>query len=186
MVQKHKNAGPLELDSPLEFILVSNVGRHRRVVVKSRGAGLDLIAHAQKAEVSKNVYRSIFPSFFPFLVPTDLEPIVIDSSPIDPIYAKDKEDKRPSSLTFVWRGTPNRRFDDTIEAEFERRVSDLASALADDASWQVEWILADLIDQCHRSTRAARRRSFLYVYSFWFVLISYVLAAIAIFFIDFR
>ena len=109
---------------------------------------------------------------------------MIDSSPIEPIYENDEEDERPSSITFVWRGTRNLRFDDTIEVEFERRVSDLASALADDASWRVEWIMAELIDQCHRSSKAARRRSLQRVYFFWFVLVSYILAASAIFLTD--
>ena len=186
MVSEAKQTGPIELDSPLEFILVSNLGRLRRVVVKSKGAGLDLIAHAQKAEVLNEKHRSLFPSFFPFLVPTDLEPIVIDSSPVGPISVDNGEDERPSSLTFVWRGSRNQRFDTRISDEFERRVPDLANAIADGVSWQVEWILCELIDQCHRSMKATRRRLLLYVYTFWFILVSYGLAAIYIFLTDLR
>lgn len=186
MVSEAKQAGPIEIDSPLEFILVSSAGRRRRVVVKSKGAGLDLIAHAKRAGVPNKKYRSLFPSFFPFLAPTDLEPIVIDSTPVDPISTGNSEDDRPSSFTFVWRGSRNQRFDTRIVDEFERRVPDLVEALAEDAPWQVEWILSELIDGCHRSIKATTRRLRLYVYTFWFTLVAYGLAAIYIFLVDLR
>jgi len=36
---------PFEFDSPVEFVLITTVGKTRAVVAKSKGAQLDLVAH---------------------------------------------------------------------------------------------------------------------------------------------
>ena len=151
---------PVELESPIEFVLVGPFGTERGVLVQSTGATVDLVAHAQKELASTSGW-----SAFSWLS-RRLEPIVVVCSGGRPHLVSREADPRASELTLVWRGESGAaRLDDEFRSRVQECVAhhsaDLIEAIYEGSTSRVTWALAEVIDLCREhETLKHRRRLF--------------------------
>ena len=167
------NPPVLEVDSPLEFILVGTTQGQRNVIVKSKGAGIDLISYAQEGNFLG--MERLRPSgwFFPFTGSGQLEPVAIHSHPIGGLTENEVTDNRDSTLTLVWRGVWSGTHRKGAEIEFNLRIPDIVSAFEEGSSARMEWALAGVIDYCLQGASKVRRRRLWMTYAFWFTILLY-------------
>ena len=167
---------PFEFDSPVEFVLIGTVGKRRAVVAKSKGAQLDLVAHAQRHPIDEDddttASRLKFP--FPFPTPLQLQPLSVDSFPTEFPNNRDFDD-RASECTLVWRGAGYFRHMQKIKKEFHLRIKDIVDAVVQQSPAQLEWALSPVIDSCYRATLYLKKRRLGFVYAFWFTILVYTI-----------
>lgn len=172
-----------EYESPVEFVLVTTIGRERTVIAKSKGAGIDLASYAQKNEY-KNKYRpsSLVQLFFP--VVDDLIPLTVDSDPLQNPQSEEY-DERSSKFTLVWRGKYRPEFDEEIKILLDEAGHGLTRAIEDESSARLEWLLSPILAKCTESLTEARNLRLAKATRFKFlavVTISYILIAAAAYF----
>ncbi len=172
-------------DSPVEFVLIGVVGKKRAVVAKSRGAQLDLVAYAQRdRDDNENVnwlYQSSAIVFIlPFSTSIRLHPLTVDSSPA--VFPRNHTfDKRATECTLVWRGLECTGDTSRIKEELDIRINDIVEALEQESSSQLEWALAPVIDQCHRTIVHFKNKKLRMARLFWFTLLVYVMGILFFF-----
>lgn len=184
MNKTEPNSSPLELDSPVEFILVGVEGKRRAIVAKSTGAKLDLAAYAQHQHNDDPPYllRSS-PFLFPFPISIELRPLSVDSQPTE-FENNSKYDGRASELTLVWRGLSNNRGLILVEREFSMRAWEIASALDSQSKSNLEWVLAPIIDRCNIMINYAKAKRLKFMYGSWLGLLVYVLLIVGVVVVD--
>lgn len=180
-----KDNRPFEFDSPVEFVLIGVSGNRRVVVVRSKGAQIDLVAYAQPHEFDDD-YIYDTPIFFPFLFPISLQsrPFSIDSKPVN-FHSNHISDDRLAKCTFVWRGMGYKRDKFEIHNEFQRRVESIVEALEQESSGKLEWALSPIIDKCHKATVYSRRKKIKLLCILSLVMLIYVFGIIILLLIRF-
>ena len=169
---------PIQLDSPIEFVLIGPFGSERGVLVQSTGATIDLVAHAQRKYVDKRHSRAI-----PWLNPKS-HPLVITSPGVPPDVVSREADSRPSELTFVWRGAggaPNleERFGHELQECLANHSADLINALYVGSTSRVTWALAEVVELCRRHESLKQRRRLIRSGVLWLAVAVYAVAGVA-------
>ena len=148
---------PVELESPIEFVLVGPFGTERGVLVQSTGATIDLVAHAQKELARKSDWSPFF------WLSRRLEPIVVVCSGGQPHLVSREADPRESELTFVWRGEGgavrlDEEFRSRLQACIVQHSVDLINAIYEGSTSRVTWALAEVVDLCREHEALKHRR----------------------------
>ena len=170
---------PIQLDSPIEFVLIGPFGSERGVLVQSTGATIDLVAHAQRKYIDEHRSRAI-----PWLNPKS-QPLVITSPGVPPDVVSRKADSRPSELTFVWRGVggaPNldERFGHELQGCLANHSIDLINALYEGSTSRVTWALAEVVELCRRHETLKHRRRLIHSSVLWLAIAVYAVAGVAV------
>lgn len=148
-----------EYDSPVEFVLISTIGKVRAVVAKSAGARIDLAAYAWLG-TGESEYQHPSPLmqiFFPAL--EQLAPLVGNSAPVENPRSFDYDD-RFSEFTLVWRGVDQRGIRDRVNHMLDGLAPSLTSALNEASKAEMEWLLSPIIARCNDVIVRARNRRF--------------------------
>jgi hypothetical protein len=174
-----------EYDSPVEFVLVTTIGRQRTVIAKSKGAGIDLASYAQKNEYkNKDRRSSLVQVFFPAV--DDLIPLTVDSDALQNPRSEEY-DKRGSKFTLVWRGKYRPELDEEIKILLDEAGYGLTGAIEGESSARLEWLLSPILAKCTESLTEARNLRLAKATRFKslaIVAISYILvAAVAYFYL---
>lgn len=149
---------PVEIQSPIEFVLVGPFGTERGVLVQSSDASIDLVAHAQKERDDEPTPRRIS------WLSRQARPIVVSSPSVHPDLVSRETDHRQSELTLVWRGESgaialDRRFRPRIQSCLATHGADLVNALYEGSTSRVIWALAEVVDMCREHEAEKHRRS---------------------------
>ena len=169
---------PIQLDSPIEFVLIGPFGSERGVLVQSTGATIDLVAHAQRKYVDKHRSRAI-----PWLY-SKSQPFVITSPGVPPDVVSRDADSRSSELTFVWRGAggaPNldERFGHELQGCLSNHSIDIINALYEGSTSRVTWALAEVVYLCRQHEALKHRRRLIRSGVFWLAISAYAAAGVA-------
>lgn len=172
---------PIELGSPVEFILAGSFGTEYGVLVQSFGAKIDLIARARRSD------KDELDVSIPFWILKRRRLIRVKSISGKPHVNSGETDSRFSELVFVWRcNYGHSRFDKLIEIELTECLSihgdDIVEALYEGSQSKIAWAIAEVIDVCIRFEKRMKLRWFkmrvllsiitlLYVLigSYWFI-----------------
>jgi len=142
-------------NSPIDFVLVGPGGRHRAVLLKSRDAGLDLIGAEQDSSGITDGYSLNNAPLFPSNWGMSIHVVRggIGSVLVDP-----PRDSRSSFYSFTWRGAANYEDERRIAKLFDRRAADIYIALRSGDTSNIEWQIAPVVLECHKTTIRRRNR----------------------------
>lgn len=140
-------------NSPIEFVVVGPDGGRDRVLVRSAGAGFELIGLA-----AQNSDRSLHPlsgrrglGILTIEPPTN----VISSQPLED--TRPEIDARKSRYRFAWKGFASEYFVGKVREEFMLILPNIRDAVRSGEREDVEWALAPLLLHCVESHNARLR-----------------------------
>ena len=173
---------PIEILSPVEFILVGTHSNRRAVLVKSVDSKIDLMAYAARKWRKETVSKYVpFISFIPLPAGLKSSPLAVDTQPVSDLLRDSPLSSRISEYTLVWRGASSERMIKRIGQELSLHVYDLQNGLENYSRQNVEWSLASTIDLCNSATLEIERRRVSRLASFWFFLAIYMIALVTMF-----
>lgn len=166
---------PVELASPVEFMLVGTFGNERGVLVQSIGASVDLIAYTQNETV---VYSR--PSLFSWLI-TQTGPIATKVDGGMPHIVSKESDNRATEMSFVWRGERgaqhlDEEFCSQLRSCLTRHSEALFNSLHRGSESGVTWETSEMLALCKEHEESKRRRRLLRRGIFGFTFIAYLVA----------
>ena|SRR5579864_8382288 len=140
------NFDAIEVDSPVEFVIVGPVEGRDRILVKSAAAGLDLVGLAAEDDTSDGDRVASRSDILAIFFPSARKLNVIRSFPFPDFVPN--FDGRSSRLSFAWKGFATRSGVKRIEESFKLRMSDLHRAIKDQNRPDLEWAIAPIILKC--------------------------------------
>lgn len=167
--------------SPVPFAVMGSSHRHRRVLVTSDDANLDLIGIDSEHFWPGPHTTSSRISIFEWLnVPRELNAMIVRGPSTHEIDTDISARNRPrlTNLSFSWRGIASDNDYLRIENAFQARAVDLENAIKSGVPSEVEWQVAPLIALCNSATTAAVRKQRIRRTYFYFILISYTIIVI--------
>ena len=168
---------PIELESPIEFILVGPFGTERGVLVQSTDAKVDLVAHAQKEQ-----FEALGRSGITWWKQNST-PAVISCPGIYPDYVSKEFDGRPSELTLVWRSEGGQRsldepFRVDVQSCLSNHSADLIQALFDGSRSRVIWAVAEVVELCRAQEALIQRKRLMRSGVLWLAVAAYFAAGL--------
>jgi hypothetical protein len=140
------------IESPIEFAIVGPSDSRDKVLVKSKGAGLDLIGLAAEAWSSNELPRP--PD--PILSLWERRQLnVVKSFPARDVSSN--SDTRSSRFSFAWIGLASRDGIQLIEKSLNLYLPDLHKAMRERDEAGIEWAIAPVIYTCTMANQRRRR-----------------------------
>ena len=146
---------PFEFNSPVEFVLVGQLGSERGVLAQSKDAKLDLVAFAQVPGRQLSGRRSILPVFL------EPQPMAVSSPPVESEPVSPRSDRRAWALTFVWRATGSAqdvRLRELLEYSLAKHSPDIVDAINSGSASRIGFALGEPVGICSAHERRVLRR----------------------------
>jgi hypothetical protein len=159
-------------NSPVEFLVIGPRMGKDAVLVKSKGAGLDLLGIVAGGNGEDGEYRPI--ALMSLLMPwTELprQLNVVESDPASDLAPT--SDKRRSKVRFAWVGQSDQSAKHRIERLFRSSREEIQMAVLKQDQDKLDWLLAPLILACVQASQRRLRsratlRTFLLIYGIVF------------------
>lgn len=148
-------------NSPIPFVVTGPGIGHRRILIRSDHANLDLAGldggnfHLPErvrppSLLSEFSFKDNHFSFF--------DDFIVRSRDVHPLSSDDIYDDRFSHLSFAWRGLASPKDMEAISDAFDKISWDLLRAIDESRLDSIEWQVAPIVSLCNTATKRMSRQ----------------------------
>lgn len=161
----------------LPFVIIGPTSPHRKVLIRSPNATLDLIGLDGLGEFHRDRQSIVSEVFFllPGMGSSMIGRNIVDSEPT--ITASPYDDRR-SNLSFAWRGLANGREIEEVRHMFKIRTVDIYEAYRRNDVDELEVLLSPIILKCEIYDERRRRQKRAMNYATALVFVSYAVVGV--------